>query len=275
MTASTTPNAHACDLTLFVACYNEEHGVIPSIETVVAAANEVGCTFDIVVVDDGSKDNSVKVVRQYMDEHPELPITLVVNEVNQGVGVNFAAGAFFGRGKYYRMICGDDTETKETLVEVFRRLGEADMILTYHIDSRARHWMRRVISRVFTFLVNRISGYRIHYYNGLAVHLRQNVMLWHSNAHGFGFQADLITRLLDMGATYTEVPVVPLERAAGKTSAFTLRNFASVGHTMLELFIRRVAKLLYPNFTSRLKHGYTVYETPTVQKPHAEPTRSP
>lgn len=266
MTESRNVQVEECDLTLFVACYNEEHGIIPSMETAIAAANEVGCTWDVVVVDDGSKDNSVKVVRDYLDKHPELPITLVVNGVNQGVGVNFAAAAFFGRGKYYRMICGDDTETKETLVKVFSRLGEADMILSYHCDSRARHWMRRVISRVFTFLVNRISGYRIHYYNGLAVHLRKNVMLWHSNAHGFGFQADLITRLLDMGATYIEVPVVPLDRTAGRTSAFTIRNFASVGHTLLELFIRRVAKLLYPNYTSRLKHGHTVYETPAVQK---------
>ena len=36
-----------------------------------------------------------------------------------------------------------------------------------------------LLSGTFTFLVNTISGFRLHYYNGLAVHLRYNVMRWH------------------------------------------------------------------------------------------------
>ena len=131
-----------CDITIFVACYNEEQGILPSIETVVAALTETGCTFDIVVVNDASRDKSVPLVREYMVQHPELALTLVVNEVNQGVGSNYAEGAFYGGGKHYRMLCGDDVETKETLMSVFRRLGEADIILTYHADNRARTWGR-------------------------------------------------------------------------------------------------------------------------------------
>ena len=190
---------------------------------------------------------------------------LVVNEVNQGFGLNFVEASFHGGGKYYRTICGDDTETKETLLSVFKRLGEADMILTYHTDASARAWSRRVISRSFTALINLLSGYKIKYYNGLAVHTRRNVMRWHSNAHGFGFQADLITRLLDMGATYIEIPVVPRERAAGSTKAFTIRNFCSVGHTLLEVLIRRFAKLMYPNLTSRLKLGQTIVRSAAIE----------
>jgi glycosyltransferase involved in cell wall biosynthesis len=255
-----------CDLTLFIACYNEQEGIIPSIEIVVAAAKEAGITYDIVIVDDASEDDSVKRTQEYMSQHPELPIKLVINHSNQGVGSNFAEAAFHGRGKYYRTICGDDTESKETLVNVFKRLGEADMILTYHVDASARSWSRRLISRLFTLLVNLLGGYRIKYYNGLAVHLRQNALRWHSNSMGFGFQADLIARLLDMGASYVEVPVVPLERAAGKTKAFSFRNLCSVGHTLLEIFLRRFARILYPQYVNRLKVGQTVLSTPAFQQ---------
>ena len=99
MNAYLTETAAECDLTLFVACYNEEGGILPTLRTLLAALDEAGCTFDIVIVDDASTDRSVPLVRQFMAENPHLPITLVVNEFNQGVGVNYVEAAFLGRGE--------------------------------------------------------------------------------------------------------------------------------------------------------------------------------
>jgi glycosyltransferase involved in cell wall biosynthesis len=251
MTSLTPELTHDCDLSLFVACYNEEQGIIPTLETVVAAAQEVGITYDIVIIDDCSTDRSVELIIEYLGTHPDLPITLFVNEVNQGVGSNYAEGAFRCRGKYYRMICGDNVESKDNLVSIFRRIGAADMIIPYPADTTFRGPFRRGVSRAFTLLVNLLSGHQVRYYNGLAVHFRYNVMRWHSNSHGFGFQADLITRLLDLKATFIEIPVYPNERAAGATKAFKFRNICSVGHTLLEIWLRRLGKLVYPAATRR------------------------
>jgi glycosyltransferase involved in cell wall biosynthesis len=259
MMALTPELTHDVDLSLFVACYNEEEGIVPTLDTVVAAAREVGITYDIVIIDDCSTDRSVEVIVEYLRTHPDLPITLFVNEVNQGVGSNYAEGAFRCRGKYYRMICGDNVESKDNLVSIFRRIGEADMIIPYPADTTFRGPFRRGVSRAFTILVNLLSGHRIRYYNGLAVHFRYNVMRWHSNSHGFGFQADLITRLLDLKATYIEIPVYPNERAAGATKAFKFRNMCSVGHTLLEIWLRRLGKLVYPAAARRPLADLKVY----------------
>ena len=91
--------------------------------------------------------------------------------------------------------------------------------------------------------MNALSGYHVRYYNGLALHLRYNVMRWGPYSFGFGFQAELITRLLDEGATYVEIPVnaVHLEKK-GQNSALNLKNFLSVGHTLLEVLLRRVRR---------------------------------
>ncbi len=85
-----------CDITLFVACYNEEKGIIPTLQTLLAALDEAGCSYDIVVIDDASKDRSVRLVEEFTAEHPEEPITLVRNEFNQGLGVNYVEAAFLG-----------------------------------------------------------------------------------------------------------------------------------------------------------------------------------
>ena len=259
MTTTPAELSHDCDLSLFVACYNEEQGIISTLDTVVAAATEVGISYDIVIMDDCSTDRSVELIVEYLRTHPDLPITLYVNEVNQGVGANYAEAAFRCRGKYYRMICGDNVESKEALVTIFRRVGEADMIIPYPADTTFRGPFRRGVSRSFTLLVNLLSGYRVRYYNGLAVHYRYNVMRWHSNSHGFGFQADLITRLLDLNATYIEIPVYPNERAGGETKALKFRNICSVCHTLLEIWIRRLGKLVYPEATCRPLSELRVY----------------
>lgn len=254
--------ARVCDITFFVACYNEEANIVAALDTVVDVVTEAGCSYDIVVVDDASQDGSVGTVKNYMAAHPSVPMRLIVNQANQGLGANFAEAAFHGGGCYYRVICGDNEERRESLRASLQHLGEADIILTYFEDSSARSVSRRLVSRCYNGLVNLLSGHRVRYYNGLAIHRRYNVMRWHSNAHGFGFQADLLTRLLDMGATILEVPVVASQRAAGVTNAFTFRNIASVGHTLLEVFIRRVAKVLYPRTVSRLSLPPELYDGP-------------
>lgn len=234
-------NENDLDLTLFVACYNEEKNIIATLETVLSALENVPFTWEIIVIDDASQDNSVAVTQGFLDQHPHLPIRLVRNLVNRGLAQNYIEGAFRGRGKYYRLICGDNVEPRSALVEVFKHVGAADMVI-FNQDCRGRALGRRLLSRTFTAIVNTISGYRIQYYNGMALHLRYNVMRWHTNYHGFGFQADMITRLLDEGFGYREVNIVTHERTAGKSSAMTLRNFFSVAHTFVDLFIRRVGR---------------------------------
>ena len=76
-----------------------------------------------------------------------------------------------------------------------------------------------MLSNTYSRLINFISGFRLHYYNGLAVHLRYNVMRWHPNTRGFGFQADIICMLLDQGFS--------LQRSAGTDDRAKKRRLQS------------------------------------------------
>lgn len=244
-----TPAARALGndvfLSLFVACFNESGNIVGAIETAVAAASKTVPSYEILVVDDGSKDASVAEVREFMHQHPELPIRLLINEYNQGVANNYVDAAFLARGEWYRMICGDNVESEETMSTIFRHVGEADLLIPYYVEHPGRAVHRRMLSTCFTMLVNLLSGNRLHYYNGMPVTRRFNVLRWHSNSHGFGFQADFVSRLLAFGATYKEVGVVGRERASGSSTALTLRNCASVSHSLMNIFILGLSSWLY------------------------------
>jgi glycosyltransferase involved in cell wall biosynthesis len=236
------------DITVLVTCYNEQETITDTLDTTIGALEEAGLSYEIVIIDDASTDKSVQLIHEYLEGHPLYPITLHINNKNCGLAFNYVDGAFLGRGKYYRLVCGDNAFSKEALVDIFKYTGKADIILTYLIQSDVvgKGIFRRLLSVIFTNLVNLLSGYNIKYYNGLATHLRHNILRWHPISYGFGFQADILTVLLEQGASYIQLNIKDaVDRKGGDSSAITMRNFLSVCHTLLEITIRRVRRILY------------------------------
>jgi len=245
MVRRTGPEAgdNSIDLTIVIPCLNEAKNIQDTLNTVVAAMRELPYSYEALVIDDGSTDGTGPIVEAYRTAHPDIPLVLHRNAKNQGLTRTYVDGAFLGKGKYYRLVCGDNVEPAETLITVLSQLGKADMVIPYHSEVAGKSAFRRALSNVYTNLVNLLSGYHIHYYNGMALHLRYNVMRWGPYSFGFGFQAELVTRLLDEGATMIEIPVAAEHREkAGKNSALNLRNFLSVSHTLVEIVIRRIRK---------------------------------
>lgn len=233
------------DLTLFVSCYNESAYIVGTLDMVTDLAERAGLRYEVIVIDDNSTDNSRETIAKYIQEHLAKNVLLRANKKNKGLAQNYLDAAFLGRGKYYRLICGDHAETPESTLAVFQAVGRADIIVPYYTDIAGKNLGRRLVSNVYTGLINTITGNKLHYYNGLAVHLRRNVTRWNSDSRGFGFQADILCRLIDLGFDYQEIPITAIERRQGKSNAITYRNLLSVAHTLMEIAIRRLSNRVY------------------------------
>ena len=234
------------DLTLFIPCLNEEKRVVPTIETVRAAMRDLPFTFEILVTDDGSKDDTAATVEAYTKANPGLALRLHRNSGNHGLARSFVDASFRGRGRYIRLICGDNVEPKESMAAILHQLGKSDIIVPYYPVVPGKSRARLLISSVYTRMVNLLSGYRLHYYNGHPLYRRYDVMRWASYNYGFGFQADLLTTLLDEGASYREVAIAGVHQEKGRgTSSVNLRNFFSVAASLLDIFSRRLKLIFY------------------------------
>lgn len=233
------------DVTIFVSCYNEADFIVDTLDTIVAAFAETPLSFEIIVIDDVSKDNSAALVEDYIARHPEIMVVLRKNGRNRGLAHNYVDGAFLGKGRYYRLICGDNAEPIDTISTVLQQVGKADMVLPYYVTAEGKSWMRRTLSGTYSKIVNLLSGHRVHYYNGLAIHSRYNIMRWHPVTRGFGFQAEIVCMLLAEGCSYVEVPVRTVELKGGKSRALTFKNWISVTHTLINIVARRMSNRLY------------------------------
>src|SRR3982074_1902988 len=166
----------AIEVSFMVPCLNEEANVVGTIETIMSALTPVGCSYEILVFDDGSQDNTAGVVAAFQAEHPQAPVRLFRNKVNRGLSFNFVEAAFHGRGRYYRAVPGDNVEPAEAVEQIIRARGTADIIVPHFVEIRNRPFRRAVISKLYTRIVNLMSGYRLACYKGnpffLTAHVR-------------------------------------------------------------------------------------------------------
>lgn len=221
-------------------CLNEEKRVAGALDKIFASAQRTNTMIEVIVFNDGSTDRTGEVVRDYQGRHPDLNIRLISLAKNRGLGRNFIDGAFIGKGNYYRTVAGDDYELPEAHDAIMRALGEADIIIPAYRNVIGRTAFREALSKTFTGIVNLLSGNAIEYYNGFPAYRRWQVMRFAVESTGFGFQAEMITRLIGEGATYKEIPLTATAQPGSK--ALRLRNFVSVGFSFVRILARRLSR---------------------------------
>ena len=133
------------DLTVFVSCYNEAPYIIRTLDTLRGALAELKFSYEIIVIDDCSKDNSADLVEDYIRANPSERLLLRCNKFNIGWAQNYIDGAFIGKGKYYRIVCGDASEPKDTMIKVFRR----DRHRRYHHSLLRDQCRPQLATRIF------------------------------------------------------------------------------------------------------------------------------
>ena len=230
------------DITFFVACENAAPYVKETLQMLADTMEAIEGRGEILVIDDASTDDSARHVREFMLDHPELSITLRINPQPKWLAQNYYDAAFLGKGQYLQLVYADSAETMETMVDILRSLGDADILIPYYIDSLHKESSGQNLPKLYASVLNYFTKYRIKDYSLAAVHLRYNVMRWHGNTTGHGFQVELLCRLLDMGFTYKQMPSRSVERHASRLTRSTLfLNIISVGQTVFHIVLRRIA----------------------------------
>ena len=233
------------DITLFVSCYNERDFIVATLETVRRAMAGLGLTYDIVIIDDGSRDGSPELISRYIAEHPDCNIVFRRNAVNKGWAQNYVEFDLHRKGpvpsRDLRRQLGNGIDHPQRSAAVGRSRHHHPLLCRG--QGQAPFPACRVVD--LHFLVNLLSGNSLRYYNGLPVHRRYNVMRWHSDTRGFGFQADILCLLLGQGATYKEVALSAIEQRPGPSNALNWKNLLSVAHTLSDILLRRISNRIH------------------------------
>lgn len=149
-------------LSVIIPAYNEEERLPKTLNAVDAYLRRQTYTYEILVVNDGSKDGTSKLVNQIAQKVPQL--RLLDNQENHGKGFVVRQGMLEAKGEW-RMFMDADNST--TLNHVERMWLEKDNGFEVVIGSRdmkgsvipvAQPWWRRRLGDVFNLMVQFLSG---------------------------------------------------------------------------------------------------------------------
>lgn len=123
-------------LTVTVPCYNSQDYMEACIESLLAGGEKV----EIIIIDDGSKDNTGAIADKYVEKYPS--IVRVVHQENGGHGEGINQGLAHATGKYFKVVDSDDTLSTDfpkflEKLEECDKEGGVDLFVTnyYYVHS--------------------------------------------------------------------------------------------------------------------------------------------
>jgi dolichol-phosphate mannosyltransferase len=219
-------------ISFVVPCFNEEDNVVATVEAIREAVPKQN-DYEVILVDDCSRDRTLERMQALADIEPRLRV--VHNPVNLGLGGSYKRGVAMAQGQYVIMIPGDNGFPTESIGEILRHAGQADIVIPVVTNPGARTRFRAFASRCFTLLLNWVFWLDIGYYNGAVLHRTGLLRAIEIKTNGFAYQAEALVKLIARGASYTQCHVPIQERATGRSSALSRRNQIAVWKTIFHL----------------------------------------
>lgn len=151
---------HNFDLSIVIPAYNEEQRIEPTVRSVDAFMAAAGLSYEILVVDDGSADGTVALVRRLGEELSA--VRCIATTPNRGKGHAVRVGMLAARGGVRLMCDADGSIPADEIPNVINpiRLGEADIAIGSRYTAGARldrkqPFYRRWWSRLANLVVQR------------------------------------------------------------------------------------------------------------------------
>ena len=116
-------------LSIIIPTYNMEALLPRCLDSLVAAKHAQ--YLDVLVVNDGSKDNSSHIAHQYQEKYPD--VVQVIDKPNGNYGSTINAGLLHAKGQYVKVLDSDDWFDTVALDELLSQLQtlDADMVVTH------------------------------------------------------------------------------------------------------------------------------------------------
>jgi glycosyltransferase involved in cell wall biosynthesis len=228
-------------VSVVIPIYNEEENLPDLVERVGTALARSRRSFELICVDDGSRDGSAQAMAELAEDRPWFqPLYLIRN---YGQSAALQAGFDAARGEYIVTLDGDlqnDPDDVPALLQLMDERQDVDMISGWRKDRQDRTLSRKLPSAIANGIISRVTGVRLHDYGCALKVYRAQVI---GDLRLYGEMHRFIPALAaDVGAKVLEVPVRHHARMRGQSKYGIDRT------------VRVVLDLLWVKFLMRFLH---------------------
>lgn len=255
--ARQTASGRAVDISIVVPTFNEERRLPPTLVDMVDFFDKRGGSYEIIVVDDGSSDDTSTVVKKF--ERIRNQVRLIRVPKNYGKGHAVRTGVLNAHG---RLILFADADGSTPIGEVNRLESALDDTTHIAIGSRAlassdtkvvTSWHRKYLGRLFNYCVNVIvlpgvadtqCGFKL--FTAPAARF----LFERQQSDGFSFDVEILFIAQKAGLKIAEVPINWVNIPGSKVSLFldAARMFRDI--VLYKVRHRAVSPADFANFMS-------------------------
>lgn len=228
------------DISVVIPVYNEEDNIPPLYDELSAALNELGLSYEVIVVDDGSSDASFERLQAIHERDPRWQIIRFRRNFGQTAGM--AAGFEAARGKTVVTIDADLQNDPRDIQKLLDKMAEGyDIVSGWRVDRKEPFLSRRLPSITANRLISSITGVSLHDYGCTLKAYDHEVA---KNVHLYGELHRFIPALASqIGVRVTEVPVNDRPRLHGSSKYGINRTF--------KVFLDLIAVSFYLSYFNR------------------------
>ena len=223
------------DLTLSVImpALDEGSNIEEAINRTLKAFRKFNIEGEIIVVNDGSRDNTRQIVEKLQKKCSF--INLINHDKPKGIGFSFFDGVKKSSNEIVVMFPGDNENNPENAINFFSLLNYVDIVVPFIYNIEVRSKKRRIISSFYRFIINMSFGINLNYTNGTVFYRRCILNDIDLKSSGFFYQAELLIKLIRKGYLYAEVPNL-LSSNSSISKATTLKSLVHIIKDYLILF---------------------------------------
>jgi glycosyltransferase involved in cell wall biosynthesis len=224
----------------FFPCYNDEPTIADMVEIALRTLRELGIDdHEVIVVNDGSSDGSAAVLAALAEREPALRI--VTHEQNRGYGGALLSG-FAAATKQWVFYTDGDGQYDPAEIELLiaRASDQVDVVQGYKL-RRADGMIRAIVGRTYHWFVKMAFGLKIRDTDCDFRLIRKEKIDEVELVHTTGaITVELVRKLQDAGARFTEVGVHHYRRVFGKSEFFRIGAIARTLTALAGLWLQLV-----------------------------------
>jgi len=224
------------DISAVVPLYNEVESLPVLIETIAHTLQDNQLSYEIICVDDGSKDGSTELLKQMAQQRTDLKAVLLRR--NYGQTAAMAAGFNQARGQVIITLDADLQNDPADIPNLLAKLAEGyDLVSGWRKQRQDAMITRLVPSRIANWLIGKVTGVQIHDY-GCSLKAYRSELVTDMNLYG-ELHRFLPALAFIEGARIAEIPVRHHARRFGQSKYGLGRTFRVLMDLLTIFFMKR------------------------------------
>jgi hypothetical protein len=239
---SSDPVVFSHGLSVFFPAFNDAPSLPSLVARTVETLRRVAVDYEIIVVNDGSRDNTAEVLEQLREKYRPI-LRVVTHARNQGYGAALRSGLTAATKEFIFYTDGDGQYDPAELELLLAKVTPRTGLVNGYKAERNDPWHRIAIGRLYNWFARRLFRIRLRDIDCDFRLIRKSVLdPSRLRSTGGTICVEMVKCLELSGSEVAEIPVHHYPRAYGRSQFFRLQSLASTFFQLCALFLRQVAR---------------------------------